>query len=143
MTMSVQRAIASYEVFDLQQVADPTGTLYVADFARRGGSPCDRFFFISGVPRGERRGGHAHIRQAEYLVCVQGSLDVRIESRGAVDAVALRKGRALYLPGGHWIDLINFSSDAVLAVLVAHPYDESDYIRDRAAFRRWEAVLAA
>jgi dTDP-4-dehydrorhamnose 3,5-epimerase-like enzyme len=130
-------------VFDLEQIADPTGTLYVGDFARRSGAPCNRFFFISGVPRGERRGGHAHKRQAEYLVCVQGSLDVHIESNGVVEAVPLYKGRALFLPGGHWLDLINFSSDAVLAVLVAHPYDESDYIRDRDAFRRWEAVLAA
>ena len=141
--MSVRLASTSYEVFDLEHIADPTGTLYVADFIRRGGPPCNRFFFITGVPRGERRGGHAHKRQAEYLVCVSGSLDVHIESRGVTEAVPLRKGRALYLPGGHWIDLINFSSDAVLAVLVAHPYDESDYIRDRGAFRRWEAVLAA
>jgi mannose-6-phosphate isomerase-like protein (cupin superfamily) len=141
--MPVQSAIASYEVFELDQIADPTGTLYVADFARRGGGPCSRFFFLSGVPRGERRGGHAHKRQAEYLVCVEGTLDAHIEARGVIEHVALRKGRALFLPGGHWLDLINFSSDAVLAVLVAHPYDESDYIRDRAAFRRWEAVLAA
>jgi len=141
--MPVRSAVASYDVFDLQQIADPTGTLYVADFARRGGSPCSRFFFISGVPRGERRGGHAHKRQAEYLVCVHGSLDVHVESRGVVEAVPLHEGRALFLPGGHWLDLTNFSSDAVLAILVAHPYDESDYIRDRDAFRRWEAGLAA
>ena len=141
--MSVRIASASYDVFDLEQIADPTGTLYVGDFARRAGTACSRFFFISGVPRGERRGGHAHKRQAEYLVCVQGSLDVHIESRGVVEAVPLCKGRALFLPGGHWLDLINFSSDAVLAVLVGHSYDESDYIRDRDAFRRWEAVLAA
>ena len=141
--MSVRIASSSYEVFDLEQIADPTGTLYVADFARRGGPPCSRFFFITGVPHGERRGGHAHKRQAQYLVCVNGSLDVLIESRGVIEAVALRKGGALYLPGGHWSDLINFSFDAVLAVLAAHPYDEADYIRDRIAFRRWEAGLAA
>jgi len=133
MSMSAPLLSASYEVFDLEQIADPTGTLYVGD----------RFFFISGVPHGERRGGHAHKRQAQYLVCVQGSLDVHIESNGVIEAVSLRKGRALFLPGGHWLDLINFSSDAILAVMVAHAYDESDYIRDRDAFRRWEAVLAA
>jgi quercetin dioxygenase-like cupin family protein len=132
-------AAAPYEVFDLERIAGPSGTLHVADLVLRGHGPFSRIFFLTGVPRGHARGGHAHKEQAEYLICIQGTVDVRIESRGCADVVVLgRPGRALYLPPGCWLDLLNFSDDAVLAVLSADSFDESDYIRDRAAFSRWE-----
>lgn len=128
-----------YEVFDLERIPSATGTLHVADMALRGHGPFSRIFFLSGVPRGHVRGGHAHKTQAEYVICIQGAVRVRIETRGVAEVIALgRPGRALYLPPGCWLDLFDFSDDAVLAVLSADSFDESDYIRDRAAFHRWE-----
>ncbi|HZW53121.1 MAG TPA: FdtA/QdtA family cupin domain-containing protein [Candidatus Elarobacter sp.] len=132
-------AALPYEVFDLERIAATSGTLHVADFALRGYGPFSRIFFLSGVPRGHARGGHAHKTQSEYVICIQGSVEVCVETRGVSDVVVLgRPGRALFLPPGCWVDLVNFSDDAVLAVLSADSFDESDYIRDRAAFRRWE-----
>jgi uncharacterized RmlC-like cupin family protein len=133
--------VGRYEVFDLERIVDYAGTLYVGELAQRGTGGFDRVCFIAGVPEGASRGGHAHKDQAEYIVCVQGSVEVRLEARGDVALVALtRPGRTLYVPPGYWRDLFNFSSDAVLAVLAAHPFDENDYIRDRRAFSRWEAA---
>jgi dTDP-3-amino-3,4,6-trideoxy-alpha-D-glucose transaminase len=130
--------VLSYEVFDLEEFAGPRGTLRVGEFARRRGA-FRRFYFITGVPPGERRGGHAHKTQAKYLVCVQGSVEAHVESQGRADVVPLAQpGRTLYLPAGYWLDLMNFSPDAVLAVLADQPYDEADYIRDRVDFHRWE-----
>jgi dTDP-3-amino-3,4,6-trideoxy-alpha-D-glucose transaminase len=130
--------VVSYEVFDFDEFAEPRGRLHVGEFAHRGRS-FRRFYFITGVPPGERRAGHAHKMQAKFLVCVQGSVEAHVESRGRTDVITLaRAGRALFLPAGYWLDLINFSADAVLAVLADQPYDGSDYIRDRDAFHRWE-----
>ncbi len=135
--------VAPYELFDLQQITGPAGILYLGELTSRGEAPVDRFFFLRGVPAGARRGGHAHKEQSEYLICVQGSLEIHIESRGDVQAISLAgPGRALYLPAGYWRDLAGFSPDAILAVLATHPFSEDDYIRDREAFRRWEASLA-
>jgi dTDP-4-dehydrorhamnose 3,5-epimerase-like enzyme len=91
------------------------------------------------VPAGARRGGHAHRTQANFLVCVQGSVEVHVKAHGHVDVVPLdRAGRALYLPAGYWLDMVNFMPGTVLAVLAEHAYDETDYIRDHAEFERWE-----
>ncbi len=137
---SIPAPIAPYELFDLEHIADPSGTLYVGELAQRGGGPFDRFYFITGVPRGERRGGHAHIAQAEYLICIQGRVDVHVEAGGDVKVVQLdRPGRALFLPAGYWRELVNFGAGTVLAVLAVHAFSEADYIRDRDAFRRWES----
>jgi dTDP-4-dehydrorhamnose 3,5-epimerase-like enzyme len=128
----------------LEQITGDAGTMYLAGLSGRPGPPIARFFFLTGVPAGMRRGGHAHKDQAEYLICVQGSLDVLVESGGKVDVIPLaRPGRALYLPPGYWRDLENFSADAVLAVLATHAFSEDDYIRDRDDFRRWEASRRA
>jgi dTDP-4-dehydrorhamnose 3,5-epimerase-like enzyme len=127
-----------YEVFDFTPISDASGTLFVSELTSRGAA-IERFYFITGVPAGARRGGHAHRTQAKYLVSVQGSVDVHLEARGRVDVVPLdRVGRGLYLPAGYWLDLVNFSPGAVLAVLSEHVYDEADYIRDHSEFRRWE-----
>ena len=140
---SLPSPIDTHEVFDLEHIADPTGTLYVGELAQRGRGPFDRFYFITGVPRGERRGGHAHIAQAEYLICIQGSVDVHVEAGGDAEIVPLdRPGRALYLPAGYWRELVDFAPGTVLAVLAIHPFSEADYIRDRDAFRRWETDVS-
>jgi hypothetical protein len=41
----------------------------------------------------------------------------------------------LIIGPGIWRELMNFSSNACLVVLASEHYDESDYIRDHAAFR--------
>ena len=133
----------AHEVFDLERIADASGTLYVGELARRGTGPIERFFLIAGVPPGGSRGGHAHKAQGEYVVAVHGCVDVRLESQGNVWFVSLdRVGRALYIPPGYWLDLFDFSDDAVLAVLSTHAFDERDHIRDRTAFHMWEAAAS-
>lgn len=134
------RAPDRYEVFDLERIADEAGTLYVGELARLRHGPFDRIVLITGVPAGGSRGGHAHKWQYEYVICVSGGVDVRLESRGALSTVALRRpGRALYLPAGYWRDLVGFTPGTVLAMLATEPFDEDDYIRDHEAFLRWEA----
>ena len=127
-----------FEVFDFTEIADASGTLFVSELASRG-VVIERFYFITGVPAGARRGAHAHRTQAMFLVCVRGSVVVHVEAHGHVDVVPLdRTGRALYLPAGYWLEMVNFAPDTVLAVLAEHAYDEAEYIRDHAEFERWE-----
>lgn len=146
MTTEVGTKVAArprrFEVFELKRIPDESGTLYAAEVAQHAGKQFERVFFISNVPRGARRGGHAHRVQDEYLICVRGSVDVRIESLGEVTTIELKRPDvALYLPASYWRDLLNFSPDAVLIVLALRAWSESDYIRDRSAFRRRGAEL--
>lgn len=134
------RAPERYEVFDLERIVDEAGTLYVGELAQLGHRPFQRIVLITGVPPGGSRGGHAHKRDDEYVICVSGGVDLRLESRGEVATVQLRRpGRALYLPAGYWRDLVHFTPGAVIAMLATEQFDEDDYIRDHDAFVRWEA----
>lgn len=134
------RTREQYETFDLERIVDGAGTLYVGELARFHHGPFDRIVLITGVPAGGSRGGHAHKRQYEYVICVSGGADVWLESHGELAKVELRRpGRALYLPAGYWRDLVAFAPGTVIAMLAAEPFDEDDYIRDYDAFVRWEA----
>ncbi len=140
-TIPFQARLDRYEVFQLERFEHPSGTLHVGELSARGSGPFDRFYFITGVPAGERRGGHAHKHQHEYIICMQGSVTVHVESLGSSDTVALaRPGAALFLPAGYWRDLVDFSADAVIAVLASAPYSEADYVHDIEAFRRWQSA---
>jgi dTDP-4-dehydrorhamnose 3,5-epimerase-like enzyme len=131
-----------FEVFELARIAGDTGTLYVGDLVELGLPPIRRIALITEVPAGSARGGHAHKTQNEYLVCISGSVDVRLESRGAIALIPLRAvGKVLYLPAGYWRDLINFAPSSVLALLATEPFDQDDYLQDYAEFVAWEATL--
>ncbi len=136
---TVQAALP-YETFDFTHLADEAGSLYVGTLAQLGLAAFDRICFITGVPAGGSRGGHAHKRQVQYVVCVRGGVDVRLESRRRRAVVPLRQaGRGLCLPAGSWRELMNFAPETVLLLLAAEPFDEGDYIRDYSAFVAWES----
>jgi dTDP-4-dehydrorhamnose 3,5-epimerase-like enzyme len=124
---------------DLKRIVDDRGTLYAVELAELGIEPIRRIAFITGVVPGSSRGGHAHREQAEYVVCISGGVDVRLESRGVRTIVPLRvAGRIVQLPPGCWRELVGFAPGTVLALLSPHPFDESDYLRDYDEFRTWE-----
>jgi dTDP-4-dehydrorhamnose 3,5-epimerase-like enzyme len=128
-----------YEVFDLTRLVDDAGTLHFGHLAELRISSVDRICLITNVPEGRSRGEHAHKTQDEYIICAQGCVTVRLESRGRVAVVPLgHVGRALHLPAGHWRSLTEFTSDAVLLLLSTGQFDEADYIRDYSAFLEWE-----
>ena len=92
---------------------------------------------IFGVPPGARRGEHAHRQCQEFLVCASGSCDVLVEDGVHSEKFSLSGPRTgLYLPPMVWRTMEKFSPDAVLVVLASDPFDEADYVRDRAEFLR-------
>jgi dTDP-4-dehydrorhamnose 3,5-epimerase-like enzyme len=106
---------------------DPTGVPF----------PVARMFTIAAVPVGETRGHHAHRACTQLLVCVSGRADVRIEDGGQARTVILDSaGVGLLVPPGLW-NVVTFTAPTtVLAVFCDQPFDEADYIRDRAEFLR-------
>ena len=97
--------------------------------------PIARVFTISGVPAGGARGDHAHRACSQLVVCLTGQADVRVDDGDAVRTVVLDTAAVgLLIPPGLW-NVITFARAAtVVAVFCDQPYDEADYIRDRAQF---------
>ena len=96
-----------------------------------------RCFIIMDVPRKDIRGEHAHKKLHQYLLCVRGSVRVRLDDgRGRRTVKLSDPSRGLHIPPMVWAAQYDYSPDAVLVVFASAKYDAGDYIRDYAEFRR-------
>jgi hypothetical protein len=107
---------------------DDRGMLGVSEFSSLPFSP-QRFFWLCGVGKGENRAGHGHKTCHQFLICLQGSLRVTVSNKyETVSDQVLHVGESLHLLPRQWLDLFEFSADAVLGVYADQPYDFDDYI---------------
>jgi glyoxylate utilization-related uncharacterized protein len=84
-----------------------------------------RVFWMTAVPRGQSRGGHAHIKCRQILIAVAGLLHVII---GGKTFLLNDPAVGLYIPPRVRIDICNFSKGAVCLVLASDQFDAEDYI---------------
>lgn len=90
-----------------------------------------RMYYIYNVGQSEVRGNHSHKKLHQVLICLNGSIDVRLENFFGEEKYTLNDPSVgLYVGPDNWREMSNFSKDSVLLVLASAPYDENDYIRD-------------
>ena len=90
-----------------------------------------RMYYIYGVGQSEVRGNHSHKKLHQVLICLNGSIDVRLENFFGEEKYTLNDPSVgLYVGPDNWREMSNFSDNSVLLVLASAPYDENDYIRD-------------
>lgn len=94
-----------------------------------------RVYWIHGMARGERRGGHAHRALVQAMVAVSGQVEMELDDGHVRQRFVLdTPDRMLLVPPGFWRDFTTLQDGTTLMVLASQPYREDDYIRDRAAF---------
>lgn len=104
-----------------------------------------RIFYIFGVPKGDKRGGHAHRRGKQFFVCLAGKVEIMQEPSPNKPyyvnvltpphpAAKLQSG--VFVPAGRWVEITITAPDTILLCLCSNYYDEADYIRDRAQWTR-------
>lgn len=98
-----------------------------------------RMFVISDVPPFMKRGEHAHRTGSQVISCVAGSFYVllrwadgttkgtRLDANGTV---------SVYVPPMTWIDVCNFSMDAVCVVMASDSYNPADMITSYETYMR-------
>lgn len=124
-------------IIELPRVADPRGNLTFVEGDRHVPFTIRRVFYLYDVPGGETRAGHALKTCHQFIVAMSGSFDVAVDDGREQTRFSLNRSYyGLYLPPRTWRVLDNFSSGSVCLVLASEPYDESDYYRDYAQFRR-------
>jgi len=113
---------------------DARGLLGVLEFAQLPFSP-QRFFWISDVPSGMARAGHAHRNCTQLLIGLSGSVVATVTSQhGVSERSMLQPGDSLLIHPRHWLTLSDFTPHSVLGVLASQPYDPAEYITDIAEF---------
>ena len=122
---------------ELPVVADPRGDLAFAEGENHVPFPIARVFYVSGVPAGAARGGHAHRVLEQAVFCVAGRMEIVVDDGERRREFVLEDPRrGVYLPPMVWHDIGGFSPGTDYLVLASAEFDESDYIRDRGEFLR-------
>jgi hypothetical protein len=121
----------------LPETADLRGRLMFAEDERHIPFRVRRVFAIYQVPAGQPRGAHAHRTCHQFIVMLAGGSTVSIDEGADTCEERLdRPTQGLYVPPLVWIELRDFTPDAVCLVLTSEHFDEADYIRDRVEFQR-------
>ena len=128
--MKVTR-VNDLKIIDIPKVEDRRGNLSVVE---KDVVPfkIERVYYLSDVPSGSYRGGHAHKELSQLLIALSGSFDVVVKDfEKSEKRITLNNpSHGLLLTPGIWRELENFSSGAVCLVVASHVYNEHDYIRN-------------
>lgn len=90
-----------------------------------------RIYYITKVPEGVTRGFHSHRKLEQVLLCINGSVSIRVATPFEEETVKLNDpSKGLYIGHMVWREMFDFAPGAVLLVLASEHYTESDYIRD-------------
>lgn len=90
-----------------------------------------RIYYISKVPKGLARGSHAHRRIHQVLICINGSVRVKVKNpKEDSDFILNDSTVGLYLGPYTWSEMYDFTEDTILLVLASDYYDEREYIRN-------------
>lgn len=134
-------AVTGANLFSLRQYSDARGRLVVAEHPSDLPFSPARSFLVFAVPNSKVRGEHAHRLCKQVLVAAHGSLQVTVDDGTARQTFFLDDpSTALFVPAGVWASQHHFSRDAALLVFASKAFDDSDYIRDYEAFRRFSNV---
>jgi len=118
-------------LIDLPKIVDFRGNLSFIESERHIPFSIQRSYWIYDVPGGEKRGGHAYIKNAEFIVALSGSFDVILRDGFRSETYHLNRSYyGLYVPEMFWREMSNFSTNSLALVLSSTEYQEDDYIRE-------------
>ncbi len=90
-----------------------------------------RVYYITKVEAGVTRGFHSHRKLHQVLVCLNGTVKIRLKNPDEEEVVELNDpSKGLYIGPYIWREMFDFSEGSVLLVLASEFYDENDYIRN-------------
>ena len=125
------------KIIDLPKIQDFRGNLTFIEQNSHVPFDIQRIYYLFDVPGGAERGGHAHQKLEQLMIPVAGSFNVVIDDGKERKTIELNRAfRGLYICPMVWRELSNFSSGAVCLVIASRLYEEDDYIREYAEFKR-------
>lgn len=109
-------------------VIDERGQINFIDVENQIPFQIKNFFFIKDVPKHQKRGCHSNKISHEFIIAVQGEVEIELNREQLFKLTDTQKG--LLVPANNWIELKNFSNDAICIVLGSEVYDESEKVID-------------
>ena len=121
------------EEMKLKTIKDGRGSLTVLE---RLPFQIKRVYYLHGIRKGETRGGHAHRTLKRVMVAANGCFKVSIRGKRWNDYTLKSPEVGLQIDPMEWVELKDFTDDAVCLVLASEEHDEADCIRDFQEYTR-------
>ena len=100
-----------------------------------------RIYYIYNVPKEIKRGSHAHKRLEQVLICMSGSVKIKLDDGNRKKIFKLSNpNKGLYIGPGVWREMSDFSQSSVLLVLASEYFSEDDYIRNYEEFMKYKNI---
>lgn len=101
------------------------------------GFPIKRVYYLYDTPTDKDRGYHAHMREHQVLIAVNGSFKIKIDNgKGIQEFILGSADGGLYIAPKTWREIYDFSKGAVCLAIVDDYYNEKEMIRDYKEFQR-------
>jgi len=119
---------------ETQSYLDERGSLRILDGSAIPFSP-QRIFWVTEVPKGETRGHHAHRTGHQALLCIRGTVSVKLFD-GLVEQELIigPDSPGIHVLPGVWGEQTYLEPDSILLALSSVAFKESDYIRSKEEF---------
>ena len=114
---------------------DTRGTLVPIEFNNLPFKP-KRIFYVRDVPKGDCRGNHAHFTTKQILVCLQGEINVKLDTIDIEWEITLEPNESVFVDKLVWDSQVYMTGDDILMSICSTPHDDSDYIKDFEEFRK-------
>jgi dTDP-4-dehydrorhamnose 3,5-epimerase-like enzyme len=114
---------------NLNKFEDERGTLVPLDLSEIPFTP-KRIFYVTNVPKGEWRGGHAHHTTKQVLICIKGKILVRLVGTDGEVEFVLDENQSCLVDNLIWDSQKFLDEGSVLLAICSTNYDKSDYILD-------------
>lgn len=115
-------------------VADERGVLTALEGEKSIPFEIKRIFYMHHLT-GLKRGEHAHRDTKEVIIAIAGHFKIDLfDGISRKSFMMDNPNRGLYMPEMTWVDVYDFSADAICLVLANTHYDSSQSIRDQNQF---------
>lgn len=126
---------------ELPLTSDDRGDLVFLEAQKHLPFAIKRLFYIFNTQPASPRGFHAHKKNRLALICLAGSVLVKLDDGSTVGQARLnRPNQALIIEPKIWHSLENFSKQAIILACNSEYYDENDYIRDYQYFKQYVTI---
>ena len=125
----------------IKKIIDKRGTLIPIEYNKLP-FKIKRTYILNKMPKNISRGGHAHKKLSQIILCLSGKVRIFFSNGHGVKnrkhLTMSPKTNAIYLKPGIWRELKNLSKQSVIMVLASDNYKENDYIRDYKEFLNYK-----
>ena len=93
-----------------------------------------RIFYVKDVPKGSRRGEHAHYKNRQVLICIKGSILVELDYGNRVEQVTLKENDGVLVENMVWDSQVYQTGEDILMSICSTEHNPEDYITDYGVF---------